>query len=295
MWPVKIGVESTEKWLDGHNRRRRKPQPSSLFMAAEKFMYNYKGSKLNSKACIDSSILINLTKGFGAGRDVVACLNEAMERQGIDMRLSALVNDTVALLAGVEYWDNGVVVARTNACYVEQISAIPKLQGHVSSSGQMVNKHLSPSTDWGAFSNGLPLTKINREMDVATINLGDEQIFEKTISGMYLGEIVRQVLLEMAEEGCLFGKCVPQKLSTPLILSGGGAAGGCELFRSKRKTMPSYQWVGHLDRPVLVWITFYDGRVNITVVKCFSFYGGPVNVSVLECNAFYDGLSRCPS
>ncbi|KAG5133959.1 hypothetical protein JHK82_025147 [Glycine max] len=172
MWPVKIGVESTEKWLDGHNRRRRKPQPSSLFMAAEKFMYNYKG------------------------RDVVACLNEAMERQGIDMRLSALVNDTVALLAGVEYWDNGVVVARTNACYVEQISAIPKLQGHVSSSGQM----------------------INREMDVATINLGDEQIFEKTISGMYLGEIVRQVLLEMAEEGCLFGKCVPQKLSTPLIL-----------------------------------------------------------------------------
>jgi len=55
------------------------------------------------------------------------------------------VNDTVALLAGVEYWDNGVVVARTNACYVEQISAIPKLQGHVSSSGQMVNKHLSPS------------------------------------------------------------------------------------------------------------------------------------------------------
>ncbi|KHM99137.1 Hexokinase-2, chloroplastic [Glycine soja] len=194
MWPVKIGVESTEKWLDGHNRRRRKPQPSSLFMAAEKFMYNYKG------------------------RDVVACLNEAMERQGIDMRLSALVNDTVALLAGVEYWDNGVVVARTNACYVEQISAIPKLQGHVSSSGQMVNKHLSPSTDWGAFSNGLPLTKINREMDVATINLGDEQIFEKTISGMYLGEIVRQVLLEMAEEGCLFGKCVPQKLSTPLIL-----------------------------------------------------------------------------
>jgi len=26
-----------------------------------------------------------------AGRDVVACLNEAMERQGIDMRVSALV------------------------------------------------------------------------------------------------------------------------------------------------------------------------------------------------------------
>ncbi|KAL2964208.1 hypothetical protein AAZX31_17G244000 [Glycine max] len=138
------------------------------------------------QASIDSGILIKWTKGFAvsgtAGRDVVACLNEAMERQGIDMRVSAL------------------------------ISAIPKLQGHVSSSGKMII-----STEWGAFSNGLPLTKIDREMDAASINPG-EQIFEKTISGMYLGEIVRRVLLEMAEEGGLFGKSVPQKLSTPFIL-----------------------------------------------------------------------------
>lgn len=34
---------SCRKRLDGHNRRRRKPPPPSLFMAAEKFMYNYKG------------------------------------------------------------------------------------------------------------------------------------------------------------------------------------------------------------------------------------------------------------
>ncbi|OIW14489.1 hypothetical protein TanjilG_19905 [Lupinus angustifolius] len=34
---------SCRKRLDGHNRRRRKPQPPSLFMAAEKFLYNYKG------------------------------------------------------------------------------------------------------------------------------------------------------------------------------------------------------------------------------------------------------------
>ncbi|RDY13008.1 Hexokinase-2, chloroplastic, partial [Mucuna pruriens] len=170
---------------------------------------------------IDSGILIKWTKGFAvsgtAGRDVVACLNEAMERQGLDMRVSALVNDTVGTLAGAEYWDNDVMVAvilgtGTNACYVEQISAIPNLQGHVSSSGKMII-----STEWGAFSNGLPLTEFDREMDAASINPG-EQIFEKTISGMYLGEIVRRVLLKMAEEGGLFGKSVPQKLSTSFIL-----------------------------------------------------------------------------
>lgn len=44
------------------------------------------------------------------------------------------------------------------------------------------------------------------------------QIFEKTISGMYLGEIVRRVLVKMAEADALFGESVPEKLSTPFAL-----------------------------------------------------------------------------
>lgn len=38
------------------------------------------------------------------------------------------------------------------------------------------------------------------------------QIFEKTIAGMYLGEIARRVLLAMAEFSPLFGKSIPEKL-----------------------------------------------------------------------------------
>lgn len=45
-----------------------------------------------------------------------------------------------------------------------------------------------------------------------------EQIFEKTISGMYLGEIVRRVLLKMARVGDLFGNSVPQKVSEPFTI-----------------------------------------------------------------------------
>ncbi|KAF2310105.1 hypothetical protein GH714_006558 [Hevea brasiliensis] len=170
---------------------------------------------------IDSGILIKWTKGFAvsgsAGRDVVACLNEAMERQGLDMRVSALVNDTVGTLAGARYWDDDVMVAvilgtGTNACYVERIDAIPKLRGPESFSGRTI-----VNTEWGAFSNGIPLTEYDRDMDAASINPG-EQIFEKTISGMYLGEIARRVLLKMAEVGDLFGKSVPEKLSTPFAL-----------------------------------------------------------------------------
>lgn len=35
---------------------------------------------------------------------------------------------------------------------------------------------------------------------------------------MYLGEIVRRVLLKMGEEGGLFGKSFPNELSSPFIL-----------------------------------------------------------------------------
>ncbi|CAL0323283.1 unnamed protein product [Lupinus luteus] len=34
---------SCRKRLDGHNKRRRKPRPPSVFVAADKFLYNYKG------------------------------------------------------------------------------------------------------------------------------------------------------------------------------------------------------------------------------------------------------------
>ncbi|XVF35966.1 hypothetical protein REPUB_Repub19eG0017600 [Reevesia pubescens] len=170
---------------------------------------------------IDSGILIKWTKGFAvsgtAGRDVVACLNEAMDRKGLDMRVSALVNDTVGTLAGARYWDDDVMVAvilgtGTNACYVERMNAIPKLHGEFSPSGRTI-----VNLEWGAFSKGLPLTVFDRDMDAASINPG-EQIFEKTISGMYLGEIARRALLNMAEEGSLFGESVSKKLSTPFVL-----------------------------------------------------------------------------
>ncbi|XP_039033147.1 hexokinase-2, chloroplastic-like [Hibiscus syriacus] len=170
---------------------------------------------------IDSGILIKWTKGFAvsgtAGKDVVACLNEAMDRKGIDMRVSALVNDAVATLAGARYWDDDVMVAvilgtGTNACYVERMDAIPKLQGDFSPSRRTI-----VNLEWGAFRKGLPLTVFDRDMDAASINPG-EQIFEKTISGMYLGEIARRALMYMAEEGSLFGKSVPEKLSLPFVL-----------------------------------------------------------------------------
>ncbi|XP_058074144.1 hexokinase-2-like [Magnolia sinica] len=169
-----------------------------------------------------SGTLIRWTKGFSIedaiGKDVVVELTKAMERQGLDMRVAALVNDTVGTLAGGRYCNNDVVIAvilgtGTNAAYVERAHAIPKWHGLLPRSGEMVI-----NMEWGNFrSSHLPVTAYDQALDVESLNPG-EQIFEKIISGMYLGEIVRRVLYRMAKEAAFFGDDIPPKLKIPFIL-----------------------------------------------------------------------------
>ncbi|PON45179.1 Hexokinase [Parasponia andersonii] len=171
---------------------------------------------------ISSGTLIKWTKGFNiqdtVGQDVVAELTRAMERIGLDMRVAALVNDTIGTLAGGRYTNQDVVAAvilgtGTNAAYVERAHAIPKWHGLLPKSGEMVI-----NMEWGNFrSSHLPLTEYDQGLDVESLNPG-EQIFEKMISGMYLGDIVRRVLCKMAEEAEFFGDTVPQNLKVPFIL-----------------------------------------------------------------------------
>lgn len=104
----------------------------------------------------------------------------------------------MATLAGARYWDDDVMVAvvlgtGTNACYVEHVDAIPKMNGSDSMSGRTVYntcvqflnicylfafdieiKFQIVNTEWGAFSNGLPLTEFDREMDAESINPGEQ-------------------------------------------------------------------------------------------------------------------------
>ncbi|XP_011093636.1 hexokinase-1 [Sesamum indicum] len=169
-----------------------------------------------------SGTLIKWTKGFliedAVGQDVVGELTKAMERLGLDMRVAALVNDTVGTLAGGRYNNPDVIAAvilgtGTNAAYVERAHAIPKWQGLLPKSGEMVI-----NMEWGNFrSSHLPLTEYDQILDAESLNPG-EQIFEKIISGMYLGEIVRRVLCRMAEEASFFGDTIPPKLKIPFIL-----------------------------------------------------------------------------
>ncbi|KAG8370999.1 hypothetical protein BUALT_Bualt13G0041500 [Buddleja alternifolia] len=168
-----------------------------------------------------SGNLIKWTKGFYVedmvGRDVSECLQQAISRKGLDMRVAVLINDTVGTLALGHYHDEDTVAAvvfgtGTNACYLERTDAIIKCQGLLTTSGSTV-----VNMEWGNFwSSHLPRTSYDIDLDSDSPNPND-QGFEKMISGMYLGDIVRRVILQMSQESDVFGP-VSSKLHVPFIL-----------------------------------------------------------------------------
>lgn len=170
---------------------------------------------------VSSGILIKWTKGFSiddmVGRDVSECLQQSIDKQGLEMRVAALVNDTVGTLALGHYHDEDTVAAviigtGTNACYLERTDAIIKCQGLLTTSGCMV-----VNMEWGNFwSSHLPRTSYDIDLDADSPNPND-QGFEKMISGMYLGDIVRRVILRMLQESDIF-ESGSAKLSMPFIL-----------------------------------------------------------------------------
>jgi len=124
----------------------------------------------------------------------------------------ALVNDTVGALLSRSYTAGGCVLGAifgtgTNGAYVEDLSNIRKLANDPAASrgGLMV-----VNTEWGAFNNSrshLPSTPFDNGLDRLSIN-PSFQAFEKMISGMYLGEITRNILLSLvdaAPKSLLFG------------------------------------------------------------------------------------------
>lgn len=169
---------------------------------------------------IDKSILIRWTKGFNCsgveGKDVVKLLKEAIHRRGdYDIGSVAMVNDTVGTMMSCGYKDQsceiGMIIGTgTNACYMEEMKNIKRVEGE---EGRMCI-----NTEWGGFGDDGSLedilTEFDVEVDKTSINPGIH-IFEKMISGMYLGEIVRLLLVRMTADNVLFEGQTSEALLTP--------------------------------------------------------------------------------
>ncbi|OJT13179.1 Glucokinase [Trametes pubescens] len=151
--------------------------------------------------------VLTWTKGFAAknaiGNDVVQLLQDAFDRKHLHVRCVALVNDTVGALLSRAYTSGGCVLGSifgtgTNGAFVERVENIRKLGD---SPARQKGGYMVVNTEWGAFNNTrtvLPTTPYDNKVDRESIN-PRLQAFEKFISGMYLGEITRNVLLSLID------------------------------------------------------------------------------------------------
>lgn len=159
-----------------------------------------------------SATLAKWTKGFDCagvvGEDVVLMLQEAINRRGdIKIDVLALVNDTVGTLMASAYSDQntriGLILGTgSNACYVENLDYVGTWNEDRDEPNQVII-----NMEWGAFGdNGcldFLLTDYDIEVDKTSLN-PKKQIYEKMMSGMYMGEIVRLIILDLWEKELLF-------------------------------------------------------------------------------------------
>ncbi|RDW80138.1 phosphotransferase-1 [Coleophoma cylindrospora] len=200
-----------EDHFEKHIKRRMTASTPEGYRNLEYFKLGFTFSFPVHQVGINRGTLIRWTKGFNiadaVGQDVCVMLQREIDLLKLPVTVAALVNDTVGTLMARSYTSPGktgtllgaIFGTGTNGAYVEKLSKITKpMDGHFDeSTGDMV-----VNTEWGSFDNNLkvlPNTPYDAILDKDSVNPGI-QMFEKRISGMFLGEILRIALVEMVKK-----------------------------------------------------------------------------------------------
>ncbi|KAG2231956.1 hexokinase-domain-containing protein [Thamnidium elegans] len=177
---------------------------------SEKIQLGFTFSFPVNQTDINRGTLMHWTKGFNCNnainKDVVIMLQDSFLRKNISVNIAALVNDTVGTLMANAYshpqTSMGIILGTgTNAAYYEKLSNITKWRG-----GDQVFEEMVVNMEWGAFDlerRVLPMTMYDNKVDRESIN-PRQQLFEKLISGMYLGEVVRNAVIHLIDQLILF-------------------------------------------------------------------------------------------
>jgi len=157
--------------------------------------------------------LTKWTEGFdipdAVGKDPCALLQNELDILAVPVLVTALVNDTVGTLMSRSYTspEHGTTLlgaifgTGTNGAYVERLSNVRKLHQYPEFADSQADDNMVVNTEWGGFDDELsvlPTTPYDAALDFASVNPGD-QMFEKRISGMYLGEILRRATVALME------------------------------------------------------------------------------------------------
>lgn len=188
----------------------------------EKLPVGFTFSFGTKQSAIDSAVLVVWSKDYETGmqsadpvvnQDVCKLMNQAFARLGVPAYVNCCLNDTTGTMiaGGMEKSPKkpacliGLIVGTgVNGCYFEPEA---KNYGY---HGNVIN------VETGGYSKNLPYCVVDVEIDFESSNRGHQQL-EKCVSGLYLPEIIRLLILRC------FRRCAPEKawerntLSTPSV------------------------------------------------------------------------------
>ncbi|MEN7973502.1 MAG: hexokinase [Verrucomicrobiota bacterium] len=198
------------------------------------------------------------------GKHIGSGLLEALEARGISGKQVVILNDTVAaLLAGrgqglafnASSYVGFILGTGTNTAYVEANENIGKLDGYLGSGSQVINVE---SGGFAAFKRGA----CDLQLDERSENPGGH-VFEKAISGVYMGSLTLELLQALAMEGVFSDSggaalSIMKDLSTihidNLVMDNEGDIGvlGSEAFTDADREIMKTVFMAVVDRAALL-------------------------------------------
>lgn len=167
--------------------------------------------------------LLAMGKGFMAthgveGQDLSELIMNSCRRKGLNVEMRAIVNDGNATLLSQAYRDpttrmSLILGTGTNAGVYLPVRALgPEKFGDRPESWYEAAKHVLVNTEMSMIGKQhLPVTRWDDLLNSKHV-LPDFQPLEYLITGRYLGEIVRLILLEAIDTAGLFGGQTPERL-----------------------------------------------------------------------------------
>ncbi|CDH53982.1 probable glucokinase [Lichtheimia corymbifera JMRC:FSU:9682] len=172
---------------------------------------------------ISKGKILRMGKGFVLsdieGNDLATLFHQGFQRKGLNVIVTALVNDTIGALVAHAYSNPQARVGfiygtGVNAAYPEKVSRMIKLnvaEWRDTTTEMLVNTELDI---FGSDGEYLPRTRFDHALDASHAQPGF-QPYEKMMSGAYLGELVRLVVVDLVTHHGLFGGVAPSLLQTP--------------------------------------------------------------------------------
>ncbi|KAI7900317.1 uncharacterized protein BX663DRAFT_518252 [Cokeromyces recurvatus] len=175
---------------------------------------------------LNKASVIQWTKDFeitGAdNKNIAELLQIGLKRCHLNIQVEAVINGAVGCLLAHSYRSLDTLIActistGTNAAYWEKLEAIEKIDKNQLPSEKEAGEMII-NTEWGSFGDQnasvLPRTFYDNRVNRQSVNPG-VHLFEKMVSGLYLGEITRIIMVDFLDRRLLFDGQYTTELNTP--------------------------------------------------------------------------------